>query len=74
MSPRSFEQLLSDAQDRLARLETDVSRSKFERDVVERRLRAVLEQHLALLDMRNEAQGDLDNLRVLPERLGSEVG
>jgi len=68
------ERLLKDAQDHLARLEMDVNRSKLERETFERRLRGVLEQHLALLDMRSEAQDDLDNLRVLPDRRDSEVG
>jgi cell division initiation protein len=68
------ERLLRDAQERLARLEMDINRSKLERGTFERRLRAILEQHLALLDMRNEAHGEPDNLRVLPHRLGSEAG
>lgn len=68
------ERLLKDAQDRLVRLEMDVNRSKLERETFERRLRGVLEQHLALLDMRSEALDGLDNLRVLPDRRGSEAG
>jgi cell division initiation protein len=68
------ERLLRDAQERLARLEMDINRSKLERGTFERRLRAILEQHLALLEMRDEAHGELDNLRVLPHRLGSEAG
>jgi cell division initiation protein len=68
------DRLLQDAQDRLGRLESDIGRSRLERDTLERRLKAVLEQHLALLDMRAEAREDLDNLRVLPDRFGNEVG
>ena len=36
--------------------------------------RAVLDQHMALLDMRSEADENLDNLRVLPHRAGGEAG
>ena len=68
------EKILKDAQDRLAQLEMDVGSSKLERETVERRLRGILEQHLALLDMRRQARDDLDNLRMLPNRVGSEAG
>jgi cell division initiation protein len=68
------ERLLKDGQDRMARLEMDINRSKLERETFERRLRGVLEQHLALLDMRSDAQEGLDNLHVLPERRDSEAG
>ena len=64
------DKLLRDAQDRLARLETDVTRSNLERDPVERRLRGILEQHLALLDLRQQAHEELDNLHVMPNRVG----
>lgn len=66
--------MLKEAQDRLARLDSDISRSKLERDTFERRLRGVLEQHLALLDMRRDAFPEGDNLRVLPDRTRSEAG
>lgn len=66
--------ILGDARGQQAQLEADILRSKLERETAERRLRGLLEQHLALLDMRREARGDLDNLRVLPSRAGSEVG
>lgn len=68
------DRLLQDAQDRLLRLESDISRSKLERETFERRLRGVLEQHRALLEMRTEAREEPDNLRVLPHRVGSDVG
>jgi cell division initiation protein len=68
------DRMLKDAQDRLLRLESDISRSKLERETFERRLRGVLEQHLALLELRSEANEKPDNLRVLPNRVGSEVG
>ena len=66
--------LLQDAQERLGRLDMDITRSKLERETFERRLRGVLEQHLALLDMRRETRDDRDNLRVLPNRAGTEAG
>jgi len=65
------DKLLKDATDRLARLEMDVSRSNLERGTVERRLRGILEQHLALLDMRQQAHEELDNLHVMPNRAGN---
>jgi cell division initiation protein len=65
------DRLLKDATDRLARLEMDVSRSNLERETVERRLRGILEQHLALLDMRQQAHEELDNLHVMPNRAGN---
>jgi cell division initiation protein len=68
------ERLIKDAQDRLNRIEADVHRSRLERHTLERRLRAVLEQHLTLLDMRSAASEELDNVRVLPHRAGGEVG
>jgi cell division initiation protein len=68
------ERLVKGAHDRLVQVESDVNRSRMERDTLERRLRAVLEQHLALLDMRSTAEKELDNLRVLPHRAGGEAG
>ncbi len=62
------------AQDTLTRLEADISRSKLDREVFERQLRSVVEQHLALLDMRREARTEPDNLRVLRKSVGSETG
>ena len=66
--------LLGEAREQQARLEADILRSKLEREMAERRLRAVLEQHMALIDMRREKSAELDNLRMLPSRAGSEVG
>ena len=68
------EQITREAQGQLARLESDIGRSRLERDALERGLRGVLEQHIALLDLRQEAHGEMDNLRVLPTRVGTEVG
>jgi cell division initiation protein len=66
--------LLGEAREQHAKLEAEILRSKLEREVAERRLRALLEQHLALLDLRREKGTELDNLRVLPSRVGSEAG
>jgi cell division initiation protein len=62
---------LQEARERLGRLESDISHATQDRATCERRLRGVLEQHLTLLDLRDQARDDLDNLRMLPERTGS---
>jgi hypothetical protein len=56
------------------RLDADISRAKLDRETFERQLRSVIEQHLTLLDMRRDARAGLDNLRVMPNRVGSETG
>lgn len=63
-----------EAQETLMRLEAEISRAKLDRETFERQLRSVIEQHLTLLDMRREARAGLDNLRVMPNRVGSETG
>jgi cell division initiation protein len=68
------DRILKEAQDRLGQLEADISRSKVEREGFEHRLRSVIEQHLTMLDMRREARGDLDNLRVMRARSGTDAG
>lgn len=69
------DQIVREAQDQLARIEGDISRSRLERDNVERRLRSVIDQHLALLEMREQDRGERNNVRVMPAgRVGSEVG
>ncbi len=64
----------AEAQSTLMRLEADVSRAKLDRETFERQLRSVIEQHLTLLDLRRDARANLDNLRVLPNRVGTETG
>ena len=64
----------AEAQNTLMRLEADISRAKLDRETFERQLRSVIEQHLTLLDLRRDARAKLDNLRVLPNRVGSETG
>jgi cell division initiation protein len=66
--------LLKEAQEELARVEADIRRSHAERVNLEHRLRGVIEQHLALLELRNEARGERDNLRVLTGPVRSEAG
>jgi cell division initiation protein len=69
------DQIVRQAQDQLARIESEISSSRMERDNIERRLRGVIEQHLALLEMRKEARGELSNVRLMPApRTGTEIG
>ena len=63
-----------EAQNTLTRLEADISRAQLDRETFERQLRSVIEQHLTLLDLRRDARAKFDNLRVLPNRIGSETG
>ena len=64
----------AEAQNTLMLLEADISRAKLDRETFERQLRGVIEQHLTLLDLRRDALAKLDNLRVLPDRVGLETG
>lgn len=69
------ERMLQLAQDQLARLESEISRCKLERDLFERRLRSTVEEHLLLLDQRREQpEVDLDNVHVLRRRNVSDAG
>ena len=68
------ERMLQQAQDQLARLESEISRAKLERDLFERRLRGTIEEHLSLLDQRRTDVKELDNLHVLPRRTVSDAG
>jgi len=68
------ERMLQQAQDQLARLEAEISRCKLERDLFERRLRSTIEEHMSLLDQRQNSDREVDNLHVLPRRTGSEAG
>jgi cell division initiation protein len=71
------EQIVRDARDEMAQLAADVSRSKLERDTFEQQLRGVIDQHLALLDLRRQARVGMDNVhnvRVMPTRVSSEAG
>ena len=68
------ERMLQNAQDQLARLETEISRCKIERDLFEKRLRGVIDEHVTLLDQRRAEAQEPDNVRVLHRRAGSEAG
>ncbi len=62
------DQILRESRNELNHLESEISRARAERENFEQRLRSVIEQHLAMLDMRREARGDVDNLRIMPDR------
>jgi hypothetical protein len=66
--------MLQQAQDQLAQLEAEVNRCKIEKDLFEKRLRATIEEHVTLLEQRRDETDELDNVRVLPRRAGSEAG
>jgi cell division initiation protein len=68
------DQILKEARTQLAQIEADVSRSKTERETFERQLRGVAEQFLAMLDMREQARVEPDNVHRMPNRVGTEVG
>jgi cell division initiation protein len=68
------EEIVKHAHSTLNQIEMDISRSKLERDALEQRLRSVIDQHLAMLEMRSQARAEKDNLRVMPKRIDSEVG
>lgn len=68
------ERLLEQAQDQLATLESEIAQAKLERDVFENRLRSAVQEHLSLLELRKAERADVDNLRFLRRRTGSEVG
>jgi len=68
------EQIVRDAREELSQLAAEVSRTRLERETFDQQLRLVIEQHLAMLDLRRQARGSLDNVRVMPARVSSEVG
>ena len=68
------ERLLEQAQDQLHALENEIGRLRLERDAFETRLRAAIEEHLALLDLRKQENADNDSLRFLRRRSTTDVG
>lgn len=68
------EEIVKHAHDTLTQIDMDISRSKLERETLERRLGGVLDQHLAMLEMRRQARADSDNLKFMPSRVETEVG
>jgi cell division initiation protein len=68
------ERTLQESQDQLARIDSEQSRSKLERDLFEKRLRSMIEEHLSLLNRRQEERHDLDNVHLLHRSTGSDAG
>jgi cell division initiation protein len=68
------ERLLEQAQDQLQALENEIGRLRLEKDAFENRLRAGIEEHLSLLDLRKQEKADVDNLRFLRRRSTTDVG
>lgn len=68
------ERILEQAQDQLQALENEIGRLRLERDAFENRLRAMIEEHLSLLDLRKQEKADIDNLRFLRRRSTTDVG
>jgi len=68
------ERLLEQAQDQLHALENEIGRLRLEKDAFENRLRAAIEEHLSLLDLRKQEKADIDNLRFLRRRSTTDVG
>ena len=62
------ERILEQAQDQLHLLENEIGRLRLEKEAFENRLRAAIEEHLALLDLRKQEKADMDNLRFLRRR------
>jgi cell division initiation protein len=68
------ERTLQESQDQLARIDAEISRCKLERDLFEKRLRTMVEEHLTLLNRRQEERNDLDNVTLLHRSTGADVG
>ncbi len=70
------ERMLAQAQEQLGDIEAEISRCQLERDLFENRLRSLVEEHLAMIDLRKEERKTrpADNVRFLQRRTGSEVG
>ncbi len=68
------ERLLEQAQDQLSRIEAEIGRTRLERNSFDSRLRSILEEHISMLDLREQERTDHENLRFLHRRSGSETG
>lgn len=66
--------MLEQAQDQLARIEAEMQRARLERDAFEARLKTAVEEHLALIEMRQKDRAEMDNLHFLHRKTGSEAG
>ena len=68
------ERILEQAQDQLSRIEAEISRTRLERNSFDSRLRTILEEHIAMLDLREREREEHENLRFMHRRSGSEAG
>ena len=68
------ERILEQAQDQLQAIENEIGRLGLERESFEGRLRAMIDEHLALLELRKQEKADHDNLRFLRRRSTTDVG
>jgi len=68
------ERILQQAQDQLQMLENEIGRLRLEKEAFENRLRAAIEEHLALLDLRKQERAEFDNLRFLRRRSSQDAG
>lgn len=68
------ERMLEQAQDQLSKIEEEIGRAKVERDTFENRVRNVLEEHQALLDLRKMEREQTENVRFLHRRSSAETG
>jgi len=68
------ERILFEAQDQLARVEAEISRCKLERDLFEKRLRNLLDEHASLLDSRDAEQIVEIHTVHDPSQTGVEAG
>jgi len=68
------ERTLQESQDQLARIDAEISRCKLERDLYEKRLRSMIDEHISLLNRRQEERNDLGNVTLLHRSTHSDVG
>jgi len=68
------ERLLEQAQDQLQALENEIGRLRLEKDAFENRLRAMIEEHLSLLNLHKQEKADIDSLRFLRRRSTTDLG
>ncbi|MCP3978430.1 MAG: DivIVA domain-containing protein [bacterium] len=68
------ERIVQEGQDQLARLEGEISRCKLERDLFERRLRNLIDEHVTALEQRRSDRDEPDNVHVLRRHVGQEAG
>ncbi len=68
------ERILEQAQDQLYEIENEIGRLRLEKDAFENRLRCIVDEHLALLELRKQERNELDNVRFLRRRSTTEVG